>query len=55
MKSISKSLRDLLGDEYIAGVCEAQAFLTGENQVMFEKIADEKVEFFPRNEQTKNN
>jgi acetylornithine/succinyldiaminopimelate/putrescine aminotransferase len=47
MKNISKSLRDLVGTEYISAVCEAQAFLTGENQSKFEAIADEKVDFFP--------
>ena len=47
MKNICKSLRDLLGTEYISAVCEAQAFLTGEDQNKFESIADEKVEFFP--------
>ncbi len=46
MKNICKSLRDLLGSEYISAVCEAQAFLTGEEQAKFEAIADEKVDFF---------
>ena len=46
MKNICKSLRDLLGDEYITAVCEAQAFLTGEKQAKFEAIANEKVDFF---------
>ena len=45
MKNICKSLRDLLGTEYISAVCEAQAFLTGEDQAKFESIADEKVNF----------
>ncbi|MCK4982601.1 MAG: aminotransferase class III-fold pyridoxal phosphate-dependent enzyme, partial [Victivallaceae bacterium] len=46
MKTICKSLCDLLGTEYISAVCEAQAFLTGEEQAKFEAIADEKVDFF---------
>jgi len=53
MKNICKSLRDLLGSEYISAVCEAQAFLTGEEQVKFEAIADEKVDFFPKSFQSK--
>jgi len=48
MKNICKSLRDLLGAEYISAVCEAQAFLTGEDQEKFEAIADEKVDFFSK-------
>ena len=47
MKSICKSLYDLLGIEYISAVCEAQAFLTGKNKVEFETVANEKVDFFP--------
>ena len=53
MKNICKSLRDLLGTEYISAVCEAQAFLTGEKQTRFEAIADEKVNFFPESFQVK--
>lgn len=53
MKNICKSLRGLLGSEYISAVCEAQAFLTGEDQAKFEAIADEKVDFFPKSFQTK--
>ena len=53
MKNICKSLRDLLGSEYILAVCEAQAFLTGEEQAKFEAIANEKVDFFPENFQFK--
>ncbi len=47
MKNICKSLRDLLGEEYITAVCEAQAFLTGTEQAQLQAIANEKVEFFP--------
>lgn len=47
MNNISKSLRDLLGSEYIDAVCEAQAFLSGREIAELKGIADEKVEFFP--------
>ncbi len=53
MKAISKSLRDLLGTEYISAVCEAQAFLTGDEQEKFEAIADDKVDFFPESFQAR--
>ena len=53
MKNICKSLRDLLGTEYVSAVCEAQAFLTGEEQAKFELIADEKIAFFPESFQTR--
>lgn len=53
MKNICKSLRDLLGSEYISAVCEAQAFLTGKEQAKFEAIADEEIDFFPENFQIK--
>ena len=53
MKNICKSLRDLLGSEYISAVCEAQAFLTGEEQAKFETIANEKVDFFSESFQFK--
>jgi len=53
MKNIYKSLRDLLGDEYITAVCEAQALLTGEEQTKFEAIADEKINFFPESFQNR--
>jgi len=53
MKNICKSLRDLLGTEYISAVCEAQAFLTGEEQAKFESIADEKIDFL--SEKVQNN
>ena len=52
MKNIRKSLNDLLGAEYITAVCEAQAFLTGEDQEKFETIANEKVDFFSEKFQT---
>lgn len=53
MKNICKSLRDLLGTDYISAVCEAQAFLTSEKQSKFEAIADDKVDFFPESLQDK--
>jgi len=53
MKNICKSLRDLLGTEYISAVCEAQAFLTGEEQAKFAAVADEKIDFFPEDFQVR--
>jgi len=47
MQNIRKSLRDLLGAEYIAAVCEAQAFLTGRSKSEFIALADEAIDFFP--------
>lgn len=47
MQNIRKSLRDLLGTEYITAVCEAQAFLTGRNKAEFMAPATEAVDFFP--------
>ncbi len=41
------SLVDMLGEEYLKAVCEAKAFLTGENQEKLWNIAQSKVDFFP--------
>ena len=46
-KNIRYSLTDLLGNEYIEAVCEAQAFLTERDKSEFKKIANEKVDFCP--------
>ncbi|MFA6816472.1 MAG: aminotransferase class III-fold pyridoxal phosphate-dependent enzyme [Lentisphaeria bacterium] len=55
MRNIRKSLRDLLGEEYISAVCAAQAALTGEEEKKFQKIADEKVDFFSESFQARQN
>lgn len=47
MENIQKSLIDILGKEYIASVIDAQAFLSGESRSELEKIAGERVEFWP--------
>ena len=47
MNSISRSLCDLLGTDYVAAVCEAQSFLTGTDPGELQAIANEEVVFFP--------
>jgi len=47
MKTISRSLCDLLGVDYVTAVCEAQSFLTGTDPGKLQAIANEAVEFFP--------
>lgn len=53
MNNITKSLTDMLGENYITAVCKAQAFLSGKNYDDLKKIADEKVDFFPQDFQDK--
>ncbi|MBT4819098.1 MAG: aminotransferase class III-fold pyridoxal phosphate-dependent enzyme [Lentisphaerae bacterium] len=47
MKTISRSLCDLLGADYIAAVCETQSFLTGADPGALKALASESVDFFP--------
>ncbi len=46
-QQVSHSLNTLLGADYMAAVCEAKAFVEGEEVDRFSAIADEKVEFYP--------
>ena len=45
--NLSCSLQDLLGTEYLDGVCRARAALTGEPEAALRRIASEKVDFYP--------
>ena len=47
IRSIQRSLTDLLGEEYISAVCAARAALTGESPEALRAVADEKVDFYP--------
>ena len=47
IRSIQRSLTDLLGEEYISAVCAARAALTGESPETLRAVADEKVDFYP--------
>ncbi len=47
LKNIRLSLTDLLGRDYIASVCAARAFLTGENESGLRAVAEEKISFWP--------
>jgi acetylornithine/succinyldiaminopimelate/putrescine aminotransferase len=47
MKTISLSLSDLLGFEYMNAVCTARSFLTGADRMSLSEIAEQKVDFFP--------
>ncbi len=47
LKNISRSLQDLLGEDYIAAVCEAGAFLSGLSVAELKVIVEEKVDFYP--------
>jgi acetylornithine/succinyldiaminopimelate/putrescine aminotransferase len=44
---VSLSLADLLGDDYMAGVCAARAALSGESPPDLQALATERVDFFP--------
>lgn len=46
-QSVRSSLRELLGDAYVAGVCQARAALTGGRVEDLRAIADRQVAFFP--------
>ncbi len=47
-ENLRLSLTDLLGKEYIASVCAARAFLTGESETDLRAAAEEKVDLWPR-------
>lgn len=47
LKTLRLSLSDLLGTEYTRAVCRARAFASGEDPTGLERIADEKVDFYP--------
>ena len=47
MMNLRLSLADMLGETYLNSVCDARAFLTGDNWQELWKIAEEKVDFFP--------
>ena len=44
---VSRSLTDLLGEEYTEAVCRGRAALTGEDPAALRALADRKVDFFP--------
>lgn len=47
IQNISLSLEDLLGADYMEGVCRARAALTGENGQQLLSVAKEKIAFCP--------
>ena len=47
LKNLRLSLQDLLGKEYLASVCAARAFLTGESEGTWRTAAEEKIDFWP--------
>ena len=47
IKTIRRSLTDLLGEGYISHVCAARAALTGEAPEALRAVADESVDFYP--------
>ena len=47
IKSPRLSLSDLLGPSYVRAVCEARAFLDGEDSRELLALAEEKVDFYP--------
>jgi acetylornithine/succinyldiaminopimelate/putrescine aminotransferase len=47
LNNIQLSLSDLLGVDYMKSVCKTKAFLTGESIMDLQKIADNKVSFYP--------
>lgn len=46
-RAVQFSLMDMLGEEYLEGVCRAREFLTGDHRKSLQEIASEKVDFFP--------
>ncbi len=48
LKNVQLSLQDMLGEEYIASVCAARAFLTGESESSLRAVAEERVDFWPQ-------
>ncbi|MBR6185560.1 MAG: aminotransferase class III-fold pyridoxal phosphate-dependent enzyme [Clostridia bacterium] len=47
LKNVRLSLKDLLGEKYVASVCAARAFLTGESEKELRRIAEEKIDCWP--------
>ena len=47
MKNISRSLRDLLGSDYIDAVISVATEICGMDKAEAESLANEKVDFFP--------
>lgn len=47
LNNVSLSLADLLGEEYISSVIEARSFFVQDDKSTLEKIAHEKVDFYP--------
>ena len=47
MKNISRSLKDLLGSEYIEAVISVATEICGMEREEAEYLANEKVDFFP--------
>ncbi len=47
LKNVRLSLKDLLGESYIAAACAARAFLTGESEQALRSIAEEKIDCWP--------
>jgi len=48
LNNVQLSLADLLGEAYIGAVCEARAFVAGEDRQALMAIANEKVDFYPQ-------
>jgi len=44
---VTQSLADLVGPEYVAAVCQASAVLTGGDQAVLRRLAEEPVDFWP--------
>ena len=47
LNNVRLSLRDVLGEAYIASVCKARSFLTGENEKELRAIAEERIDCWP--------
>jgi len=46
-RPVKLSLKDIVGEAYIHAVCSARAFVTGERVSNLERVASQKVDFFP--------
>jgi len=46
-RSVSRSLEDLTGKQYVEAVCRARAFLSGEDESSLRRLAGEAVDLFP--------
>ena len=47
LKNVRLSLKDLLGEDYIASVCAANAFLSGRDESALRALAEEKADLWP--------